>query len=42
MADLGQTYNSSMTYQHLVADNPDVRAKLLHMSNNLCLVQGAT
>ena len=26
MADVGQTYNSSVTYQHLVADNPDVSA----------------
>ena len=24
VADIGQTYNSSVTYQHLVADNPDV------------------
>lgn len=26
VADIGQTYNSSITYQHLVADNPDVSA----------------
>lgn len=25
MADIGQTLNSSVTYQHLVTDNPDVR-----------------
>ena len=24
VADIGQTLNSSQTYQHLVADNPDV------------------
>lgn len=24
MADIGQTLNSSTTYQHLVANNPDV------------------
>lgn len=25
IADVGVTYNSSQTYQHLVAHNPDVR-----------------
>lgn len=25
VADVGQTYNASVTYQHLVADKPDVR-----------------
>ena len=29
VADVGQTYNSSVTYQHLVADNPDVSALVL-------------
>ena len=27
MADTGVTYNSSMTYQHAVAHNPDVRSQ---------------
>ena len=26
VADVGTTYNSSQTYQHLVAHNPDVRS----------------
>jgi hypothetical protein len=29
IADVGQTYNSSVTYQHMVADKPDVRPHLL-------------
>ena len=28
VADVGQTLNSSQTYEHLVADNPDVSVSL--------------
>ena len=29
VADIGQTQNSTTTYQHLVGNNPDVSAQLL-------------